>query len=155
MTEKNTTKTTKKANAKAESNAFFPAFDANEFFTAAKLPAFDVNALFDLQRKNVEAVAEANRVAFEGYKALAERQGEIVKTNIAKVTEVANDVFAGKAANEDLDTYVERAKDELEGAVGTTRELAEETLKVNQEAFDILKARVEASVEEYKAVANF
>ena len=48
-----------------------------------KLPGVDVSALVEWQRKDFEALAEANRQAYEGMKALAERRNAILRENLA------------------------------------------------------------------------
>ena len=47
--------------------------------TQYKLPGVDIGKLIAAQQRNLEAVAEANRVAVEGIQALAKRQVEVVQ----------------------------------------------------------------------------
>ena len=42
-----------------------------------KLPGVDIEALVSSQKKNVEAVLAANRIAVEGMQAIAKRQAEV------------------------------------------------------------------------------
>ncbi len=42
-----------------------------------KLPGFDLGALVEMQKKNVEAVIAANRVGMDGVRAMIERQVQI------------------------------------------------------------------------------
>lgn len=49
-----------------------------------KVPAVDVKAFVDWQRKEFEALGEANRQAYEGMRALAERRNEILRENMAE-----------------------------------------------------------------------
>jgi len=49
-----------------------------------KLPGVDVSALVEWQRKDFEALVEANRQAVEGMKSLATRQGEILQETLAQ-----------------------------------------------------------------------
>ena len=49
-----------------------------------QLPGVDVAALVDWQRKDLEALVEANRQAYEGVRALIERRNEILKETLAQ-----------------------------------------------------------------------
>ena len=44
-----------------------------------KLPGVDVDAIVASQKKNLEALTSANRVAIEGLQAVAKRQAEILQ----------------------------------------------------------------------------
>src|SRR4051812_23756934 len=87
-----------KTNTAAETNEFFkpdyfkvPDFGQfqNEFtrwvgdfsksFTNGKTPTVDFESLFASQRKNFEAFTSANQLAFEGVKAVAQRQAELAR----------------------------------------------------------------------------
>ena len=48
------------------------------------LPGVDVAALVDWQRKDMEALTEANRQAFEGIKTLIDRRNEILQETLAQ-----------------------------------------------------------------------
>ena len=53
--------------------------DFGKYFVNGKAPSFDFDAVFALQRKNVEAFTAANQLAFDGVKAVAQRQAEIAR----------------------------------------------------------------------------
>lgn len=58
--------------------------DLTQMLKQMKVPAVDVKAFVDWQRKEFEALGEANRQAYEGMKALAERRNEILRENMAE-----------------------------------------------------------------------
>ena len=51
-----------------------PFFDFTKLMSQFRLPGVDFAALVDRERKNIEALAEANRIAFEGWQSLVRRQ---------------------------------------------------------------------------------
>ena len=56
------------------------AFDPNRMFAMfepAKSPAFDMSGVFEMNRKNFEAMVEANKAAAAAYKDLLEKQMEV------------------------------------------------------------------------------
>lgn len=58
--------------------------DLTQMLKQMKVPAVDVKAFVDWQRKEFEALGEANRQAYEGMRALAERRNEILRENMAE-----------------------------------------------------------------------
>ena len=64
--------------------AILPAFDANSFTEAFKVPGFDATALLDIQRRNVEALIAANQTLAQGLQTVAQRQSEIARQTVAQ-----------------------------------------------------------------------
>ena len=62
-----------------------PFFDFTKLMSQFRLPGVDFAALVDRERKNIEALAEANRIAFEGWQRLVRRQAEILQETMKKV----------------------------------------------------------------------
>ena len=58
---------------------FTEMFDPRKYMDQFQMPGLDNQGLMEAHRKNIEAVTEANRVAFEGAQAMARRQTEIVR----------------------------------------------------------------------------
>src|SRR3954471_23409350 len=57
-----------------------PSFDDfSKMVGKFKMPRIHVTAIVESQRKDLEALAEANRQAYEGIKALAQRRNEILQ----------------------------------------------------------------------------
>src|SRR5258708_15428114 len=65
-----------------------PVFDFTKLMSQFRLPGVDFAALVDRERKNIEALAKANRIAFEGWQRLVRRQAEILQETIKEL--VAN-----------------------------------------------------------------
>ena len=72
---------------------FDPSKMADEFTKFAgnyKLPAFDVESVMTSQRKNIEALAAANKAATEGMQNVATRQAAILQETLDEATTVVN-----------------------------------------------------------------
>ena len=68
---------------------FDPSKMADEFTKFAgnyKLPAFDVESVMTSQRKNIEALAAANKAATEGMQNVATRQAAILQETLDEAT---------------------------------------------------------------------
>ena len=134
--------------------------DKNPFLSGDMATAFpkmdvpaDLEAFFAPVRKNVEAVAAANKVALEGVKAVLKRQGEILNDLAADAATLVQDAKDSAGADpQDLAAKnVETAKLALNDAVANTRELGEMLAKSQEEAFDVINVRLAESLDEVKA----
>ena len=121
-----------------------PFFDFTKLMSQFRLPGVDFAALVDRERKNIEALAKANRIAFEGWQHLVRRQAEILQETMKKVVADGGQVDPMKRA--DL------AKEGFEKALANMRELAEMGSKSQREAFEVVRKRIEQNME---GIRNF
>ena len=122
-----------------------PFFDFTKLMRQFRLPGVDFAALVDRERKNIEALAEANRIAFEGWQRLVRRQAEILQETMKKVVADAGQEDAMKKR-------ADLAKEGFEEALANMRELAEMATKSQKEAFEVVRKRIEENVE---GIRNF
>ena len=113
-----------------------PTFDFTKLMKDFKLPGVDLAAIMDREKKNIEALTEANRVAFEGWQALVHRQAEILQESIKQAVGTVQGEVAGTKR-------MDLAAHAFETALSNMRELAEMAAKSQKEAFDIIRKRVE------------
>ena len=73
-----------------------PVFDFTELMSQFRLPGVDFAALVDRERKNIEALTKANRIAFEGWQRLVSRQAEMLQETMKKVVADAGQQDAKK-----------------------------------------------------------
>jgi phasin family protein len=122
-----------------------PFLDFTKLMSQFRLPGVDFAALVDRERKNIEALAKANRIAFEGWQRLVRRQAEMLQETMKKVVANASQEDA-KKKRADL------AKEGFEKALANMRELAEMATKSQKEAFEVVRKRIEENVE---GIRNF
>ncbi len=61
-------------------------FDMTKMMGDVKIPGFDMQAIMDAQRKNIEALNAANQTAVQGIQAVAQRQAEILSQAMSEVS---------------------------------------------------------------------
>jgi phasin family protein len=122
-----------------------PVFDFTKLMSQFRLPGVDFAALVDRERKNIEALAKANRIAFEGWQRLVRRQAEMLQETMKKVVADAGREDAAKKR-------ADLAKEGFEKALANMRELAEITTQSQKEALDVVRKRIEENVE---SIRNF
>ena len=120
-----------------------PVFDFTKLMSQFRLPGVDFTAFVDRERKNIEALVKANRIAFEGWQRLVRRQAEMLQETMQKVVADARQEDA-KKKRADL------AKEGFEKALANMQELAEITTQSQKEAFDVVRKRIEENVEEIR-----
>ena len=74
-----------------------PFADITKIVEHFKLPGVDVPALVESGRKDMEALVEANKAAYQGLQALARKQTEMLNEAMHKIQEAASHA-SGKAA---------------------------------------------------------
>jgi phasin family protein len=109
-------------------------FDFTKLLSQYKLPGVDFASIVDRERKNIEALTNANMIAFEGWQALIRRQSEILQETMARTVAVAHNE-EGAAVRADV------AKQGFEKALANMRELAEMATKSQKEAFEVVRKR--------------
>jgi len=107
-----------------------------------QLPGVDVGALVEWQRKDMEAVAEANRQAYEGVKALVERRNAILQETVAQWQAALNDPARTDAASKQAET----ARQGVEKAIANFRELSELEAQVSTNAWKVLQDRMQENL---------
>lgn len=137
----------------AQVTEFFKSYDMTKFFPAGNAPQVDPSALMDAQKKNMEALVEANQKAAEGYKALFEKQVKVFEDTMAEARKQAEGFDATKMSPDAAKEQAEYAKVAFEKALKNMTILAEEAQKANSEAFKVVSARIEDSVKELQALA--
>ncbi|MGE5546291.1 MAG: phasin family protein [Solirubrobacterales bacterium] len=135
--------------AKQQGEQFFD-FDISKLVGDLKVPGVDVETIVASQRKNFEALTQANKLAYEGLQAVVKRQAEILRQTMDEVAQVAKDITEPGTAQDKAAKQADMAKDAFERALGNMRELAEMMAKANTEAFDLLNKRFSQNMEEVR-----
>lgn len=125
-------------------------FDMSKYLGDFKVPGVDVETLVASQRKNIEALTQANKLAFEGIQALFKRQVEIARASIEESASAARHLVEAGTPQEKAVRQTELTKEAFEQALANARELSEIVAKSNAEAFDALNKRFFQILDEVK-----
>jgi phasin family protein len=117
------------------------------------LPGVDMDALMASQKKNLEALTQANRIALEGMQAVAERQAKILQETMNEASNAVDVLSKAGSPGEVAAKQAELAKGAFERALSNMRELAEMVAKSNQEATGKINERISATLDEIKDMA--
>jgi phasin family protein len=111
-----------------------------------KLPGFDVPAIMEARRKDVEALVTANQTAFQGMQSLAQKQGEMLRTTLTELQSLAS---SGGAASPQAAELVQQT---LHKALANMQQLAQAAYQSQAESYAVIQKRVEENVEELRTL---
>lgn len=134
-------------------NAANPFADMQKAFTEAKVPSFDYNQFFAIQRRNVEALSTANQLMAEGVQAVSRRHAELARENVEEVLNNAKDMMTGGSPEINTSKQTELAKALFQKSMSNFREASELFTKSSFEAFELLNKRASDSMEELQKAA--
>jgi phasin family protein len=135
--------------AKQPAEQFFD-FDLTKYLGDFRVPGVDMEGLISSQRRNIEALTQANRVAYEGMQAVMRRQAEIMRQTMEEVVHATKELAEPGTAHDKAARQTELAKEAFENALGNLRELADTIAKSNSEAFDLLNTRFSQTLDEVR-----
>jgi phasin family protein len=108
---------------------FMPNFNTQNF----NVPAFDVQAMMETNRRNAEAFTQAGQRAMQAMQAIMQRQNEMVRETWQETAARAAEVMAVASPQEKFAKQSEVTKASFEKAVSNSRELTELLTKCNVE----------------------
>jgi phasin family protein len=129
--------------------------DLTEMFARMKLPFMpDMQALVAAQRRNIEALIAANKVALEGAQAVARRNLEIMQQTMVELAESTQAMASPEAPQAKAAKQAEMVKKTYEQAVTNMKELGEMIQHTNAEAVEVLNKRFAEAMDEVKVLAQ-
>lgn len=132
-------------------NAFFPQNDFSELFKGYDSSPVDMKSFLETQRKNLQAMNEAQQVAFEGLQQLAQRQTELFSQFIEDNSSIAKQALSEGTPEEKIAQNADIFKSTYERSIDGLQELSEIVTEKNKQTTGILNKRVSASVNELKS----
>mgnify|MGYP001157991304 FL=1 len=131
----------------------WPNFDQG-FWDKFSVPGIDTSALMESQKKNFDALVNANRKAAEGYQNLMRRQGEIMTETMQAVQEAVADLMKANDGKDLPKKQADLVEKTVSRALKHMRELAQLTIDANGDAFKVIQARAKESIGEMQELAE-
>ncbi len=128
--------------------------DVSKMLGDMKLPMVDMDAIMASQRKNIEALTNANKLAFEGIQAVARRQADVMRQMIEEISGMVSEMMSAGSPEERVSKQADLAKAAYEKVLGNMKELAEMLAKSNTEAAEVITTRISESLDELKSMAS-
>jgi phasin family protein len=129
----------------------FTDFDFSKIAGEFKIPTVNVESFVEAARKNFALMTSANTAAVETMKAIAQRQGDMVRAAMEDFSKHGSEVLAAATVEEKAAKQIDFVKKSYEAAMANSKELADLYSKGHTEALTALSARVSELTEEVKA----
>lgn len=132
----------------------YAAFDFTKMMADFKVPAFDVEKIVAAQKKNIETLTSANKLAAEAAQGMFERQASIVRENVEELTAAMQELLASGEPKDKVARQAELTREGIERAVANLKELNEAVAKTNGAVFEILNKRFVEGLDEVKGLVK-
>jgi len=126
--------------------------DPSKIMAAFKMPNFDMNALMEMQRKNIEAITAVNQVIFENMQSFAQRQAELMRKGCEEATGLMNAVMSAPTTQEKVACQAEASKNVVEKCMANAHDAAETFAKCSNQAMDTVSNRMGESLKEFRGL---
>ena len=128
-------------------------FDVTKMFSDFRFRPFDVEAVWAAQRRNFEALTQANQLAIEGVHALAKRQIEMTQQSLEDLSTLVREMAQPLPAEDRIAKQTEYTKKMIDKCLSHGREIAALATKAGSEAAEVLQKRATESIDEMRAFA--
>jgi phasin family protein len=113
-----------------------PGFDFVKLIEPCQISGVDMMSLIDMEKKNIDALTEVNRSAYESWRNLMARQTEAFQETMKAIAaEAGNETVAGRRT--------EIARQGFEKALANMRQLAETATESQKQTIEIMRRRFE------------
>jgi phasin family protein len=133
-------------------NGFFD-FDVTKMFADFRMRPFDVEAVWSAQRRNIEAMSQANQLAVEGVHAVAKRHIELTQQTLDDLTALVRDMAQPVSAEDRIAKHTEYTKKMIDKGLAHGREVAALATKAGSEASEVLQRRAIEGLDELRSFA--
>lgn len=115
---------------------------------------FDLKLVMEAQRKNMQAIAQANQMVMQGWQTMAQRQAEMVSQFVQDNSSLARETMKEGTAQDKFSKQADIAKKACEKSMLNSQELIEIMRKSTFETAEVLSKRMIDSISEIKSSAN-
>jgi phasin family protein len=130
-------------------------FDISKVMGNMQAPKVDLETVVAMQRKNMEALTQANQLAIEGAQAVLRYQLEMTRRTMEEFSSMFGSFLQPNGSMEErLAKQAEFSKTALEKGMSNARELSDLVTKANSEAFNVISRRVTETLEEIRDLAK-
>ncbi len=131
------------------------AFDFRRVMGEWRLPNIDLEAMAQAQRRNIEALTEANQVALESTQTWVRRNLELARQSMEELQAMLSEMTKPDGSMEDrLARQAEFSRKAIEKGLDNFRHLAELVTKANADAMNVIAKRVSEGLDEVRDLAK-
>jgi phasin family protein len=126
-------------------------FDVTKMFADFRFRPFDVEAVWAAQRRNFEAVSQANQLAVEGAHAVAKRHIEMTQQTLDDWSTLMREMTQPVSTEDRIAKHTEYTKKVIDKGLSHSREITMMAAKAGTEAAEVLQKRTAEGLDEMRA----
>jgi len=126
-------------------------FDMTKMFADFRFRPIDVEAVWAAQRRNIEALSQANQLAVEGVHAVAKRNIEMTQQTLEDLSALVREMAQPSSTEDRSAKHTEYTKKMIDKSLTHGREIAALAAKTGAEASEVLQKRATEGLDEMKA----
>ncbi|HWD59132.1 MAG TPA: phasin family protein [Stellaceae bacterium] len=126
-------------------------FDMTKMFADFRFRPFDFEAVWAAQRRNLDALSQANQLAVEGCQALAKRQIEVTQSALEEFSTLVRGMTQPASTEDRIAKQTEFTKKMIDKGLSHGREVAALATKTGSEAAEVLQKRTTEGLDEMRA----
>jgi phasin family protein len=126
-------------------------FDMTKMFADFRFRPFDVEAVWAAQRRNLEALSQANQLAVEGAHAVVKRQIEMTQQSFDDLSTLMREMAQPASTEDRIAKQTEYTKKMIDKGLSHGREIAMMATKTGTEAAEVLQKRATEGLDEIRA----
>ena len=134
----------------ASTESVFPTMDFSKIFESFKVPGLEMDSMMDTQRRNVQALIDAQRATAEAYQSVFRRQVELMQGSVESLTGAMKEMMSQDSPTEAASKQMEFVRKAFETNLANLREIAELTAGAHTEAFKIVQERLNQNLAQAK-----
>jgi phasin family protein len=124
------------------------ALDVRRLIDKMDLPHVDLKSMVEARRRDIDALMEANREAYQALESLGKRQQEILNASLAAFQDNTRDVIATQGIGQKATRSAQHAQKAFTQALSDMRELAQMAVASNRHVLAVLNERMKLGLEE-------
>jgi phasin family protein len=126
-------------------------FDVTKMFADFRFRPFDVEAVWASQRRNIEALSQANQLAVESAHAVAKRQIEMTQQTLEDWSTLMREMTQPVSTEDRIAKHTEYTKKVIDKGLSHGREITMMAAKAGSEAAEVLQKRTAEGLDEMRA----
>jgi phasin family protein len=131
-------------------HSFFD-FDVTKMFADFRFRPFDVEAVWTAQRRNIEALSQANQLAVEGAHAVAKRHIEMTQQTLEDWSALMREMTQPVSTEDRIAKHTEYTKKAIDKGLNHGREITMMAAKTGTDAAEVLQKRATEGLDEMRA----
>ncbi len=126
-----------------------PFGDVTTMIEQFKLPGVDMSAMVEARRKDIEALVEANKAAYESMQALAKKQTDMLTQAMQGIQEAVKGAGSGGAMADPV-KQAELARKACQKALGDMKDMADMARKSQSDVMASITQRATQNMQDIK-----